>query len=494
MLTKLESFDILIGNLMRILLTCISLITLFLSAIILFFSTANCSEPNVYSLIIAGSMALVSAMAAVVSCSIVTPLLYKLALLGFPAVILPVTVIFTSGKVAYHGQIFQTPIMAGNVLTLGLLSISSSILGWKLGDIIFNRFRIFKVRPKNDFSIGDYKAKLYVRTPLILLTGYLTSIALGPPVWEAAYASQSTPLLLDLGGLPSLCGLLITVSITEFICLRYRINGPTIFFGAISIFSLIYFMLIRGMRLEPTAVAVAIFVVWNETREKPLSLFFLMVLCILLFLIIQLAGVLRANGSISDYLAWLGKFNPSQYKSDFKASDSMIHFGTASDISATLFMTVGLVGSCVIPKLYGQSYFDYFARTIPQFIFPDRPQDKAHIFNDIGFSSGGGFFELAEAYFNFGVIGCIIVPLIIATLLSICYLGAKQRHRLSVWFLSVILFSMLRGTWYQNFAIYKTLVVGVVVDLIGVSLIVVLFRNVVHAQKNFSKSQMAKSH
>ena len=134
--------------------------------------------------------------------------------------------------------------------------------------------------------------------------------------------------------------------------------------------------------------------------------------------------------------------------------------GTLNDIATTYSGIIYMLKHSMVEYLYGSSYFDYLLRTLPSFLYPDRPQDLAWIFKDYGFTSGGGFFELAEAYYNFGYLGVFILPLLISFLFGYSYKKfIFNRNKLfSMLVFLALLANLLRGLLYQTFAFYKGIV------------------------------------
>jgi hypothetical protein len=140
-----------------------------------------------------------------------------------------------------------------------------------------------------------------------------------------------------------------------------------------------------------------------------------------------------------------------------------VRFGTVSPIATTFSNTVWLVDNDVIGLTWGKSYLEWLLRIPPEIIFPNRPRDYAWMFSDYDLFAGGGFFELAEVYMNFGASGALVIPGIISFLLAKAYHNAKQRQTVLSYFL---LFSFLaiffRGTWYQTFAFFRAFLVCII--------------------------------
>jgi hypothetical protein len=109
--------------------------------------------------------------------------------------------------------------------------------------------------------------------------------------------------------------------------------------------------------------------------------------------------------------------------------------GTISPIATTFSNTVWLIQNNVINYSFGQSYWEWILRIPPEVLYPNRPVDYAWMFQEYGLLAGGGFFELAEVYMNFGLIGALIIPGIISFLMAKSYYYAFYRQSMLSYFL-----------------------------------------------------------
>ena len=138
----------------------------------------------------------------------------------------------------------------------------------------------------------------------------------------------------------------------------------------------------------------------------------------------------------------------------------VVHMGTISAIATTFSNTVWLIENNSIIHSLGQSYWEWILRIPPERLYPDRPIDYALMFKEHGLAAGGGFFELAEVYMNFGFLGALIVPGIVSFLLAKSYYYAFYRQSMLSYFLLFSFLSVfLRGTWYQTFAFFRAFLV-----------------------------------
>jgi hypothetical protein len=104
--------------------------------------------------------------------------------------------------------------------------------------------------------------------------------------------------------------------------------------------------------------------------------------------------------------------------------------------------------------LMGSSYIDYLLKLPPAFLGFDRPigLDQMTFVNG-QIMAQGGIFELAEAYWNFGMLGCILVPVIISFIFaSILKRGISLNSAFYLSWYLIFGFMGFRAVWYQNFS------------------------------------------
>jgi hypothetical protein len=146
---------------------------------------------------------------------------------------------------------------------------------------------------------------------------------------------------------------------------------------------------------------------------------------------------------------------------DISNENKILFFqGTLNDIATTFSGTIMLVKEGYLDFHYGSTYFDYLSRTPPSFLNLTNPQIPALYFRDFGFTTGGAFFELGEAYINFGILGAFITPLVVSGWISFAMKKFLERQYSlkAALFLFAVLAVMLRGFWYQSFVFYKTFI------------------------------------
>lgn len=107
--------------------------------------------------------------------------------------------------------------------------------------------------------------------------------------------------------------------------------------------------------------------------------------------------------------------------------------------------------------LLGGTYADYLLRSPPAFLGLERPLDlawKTSVGDQV--MSQGGVFEPAEAYANFGLLGCFAVSFILSYFMAFLLKTADKRGSIlfASWYL-VFGLTVFRDVWYQTFAYYR---------------------------------------
>jgi hypothetical protein len=108
----------------------------------------------------------------------------------------------------------------------------------------------------------------------------------------------------------------------------------------------------------------------------------------------------------------------------------------------------------------GETYLNMVPRLIPSFIRPDEWDQEMDLAwqTSIGGQviTQGGIFEPAEAYANFGILGCFFISALVSYFLVWLLKQSFKRHSIfyMAWYITCG-FLMLRGVWYQNFAFVR---------------------------------------
>jgi hypothetical protein len=194
-----------------------------------------------------------------------------------------------------------------------------------------------------------------------------------------------------------------------------------------------------------------------------------MIIGVAFIVLMEFFGFLRAN-VLSANFNYVDCFH--QFLEFYLHPGDTISFDAFSGIATTFANIIYAKAIGLVSVLHGRTYWEYILRTPPEFLYPGRPQDYSLIFKDWNLSSGGGFFELAEAYLNFGSIGALLIPFIISFFISRVFYGAiRKKSLVSIFALFGILSVFLRGALYQTFAFYRGQLVAAVVLFILLSFV-----------------------
>ena len=230
-------------------------------------------------------------------------------------------------------------------------------------------------------------------------------------------------------------------------------------FGAVLLIYVVYSQLLMGVRQDAMSLMFGLCVIYGVVQRRELGLKLSYIPAIVIFYVFfEIWGVARtalAAGISLDSIVSIA----SRTFTSINASDA-VQLGTISPIATTFANTVYLVQHHAIDLAFGRSYGEWLLRIPPEALYPNRPKDYAWLFEEYGLMAAGGFFELAEVYMNFGILGGLLIPGVISYLLGKSYYFALRRQTvLSYFTLFAFLSIFLRGTWYQTFAFFRALLV-----------------------------------
>jgi len=304
----------------------------------------------------------------------------------------------------------------------------------------------------------SWRALFWVSTAIVIVTGYLSARSYGPSVLETAYASGEGEGQL-LGNLQSIGVLWLVMAFVAASHLRRTWTAPFLF--ALSVYYLGWGIFLRGGRLEVLAGVLALIIAVPAASGRVQRLrAFHYVGVLLLAIFMEAWGTLRGTLSVTDVDQETGGTIVEGYRE--LAEMGIYHAGTISGIATTFADTLHMIQHGVIGFKFGSTYFDYLLRSPPEFIYPGRPPDLSGMFDDYGYGAAGGFFELAEAYLNFGTFGCLLIPFCISFFIATCYRKALLGRFFWFFLLIALLSVFFRGAWYQSFAFYKSCLSGIV--------------------------------
>ncbi len=327
--------------------------------------------------------------------------------------------------------------------------------------------------------------------PIIILVAYLTSISAGPPIWLASYTSEGQGQLLgNLQSIGVICLLAYYVG-SQKANWKYK---NSILILLVFIF-LIWGMAIRGLRQDVISAILGLVFCYSLIKGKDFKINLTSIIIIFIaYIFFEMLGAARTLATVSNISIWeifivaFEFLTPKGLETGFNLANQnfflfdtnvqVVMPGTLGPIAKTFSTTIFLVDQNYIDYQFGKTYFEYLLRSPPEFLYPGRPEDYAWMFLKYNTITIGGFFELAEIYFNFGILGMFFMPGIISFLISYVYEKAKRTQSILHYFLLFsFLGSLFRGAWYQTFAFYKTFLTSMILLLFFI-LIIFIFETI----------------
>jgi hypothetical protein len=365
-----------------------------------------------------------------------------------------VKVIDPNALFGHHMKMSQTVEIVCVMFLLTNIAIFSSQMGFSLFKIkYFNTTRINYVK--------NPKLLMQIVIVLLLLLGFYVNYMAGNIILFDIRQGKSP---MPIGTMGIIANILFFSSIMLFYKRKHlfakvdRMSLVLIIFSALMLFVMGNFL--RGERLDALNGVIGFYFLWLVyNNKKPKIQIRSALFLTFLFLLMQLIGNNRSSAVLSFVNLIINMRRPDGI---------MLFQGTINDIATTFSGTIYLLKERHVEFLLGKGYFDYILRTPPEFLFPDRPKSLAFIFRDAGFTMGGGFFELAEAYMNFGIFGVVFMPFIISVLISYAlkkFFSDRYSLKSSI-LLFAIMACLIRGFLYQSFVMYKSIVTAVIILLI----------------------------
>jgi oligosaccharide repeat unit polymerase len=392
----------------------------------------------------------------------------------------PMIIKVTLGEDAFFSG-YERSTQGFDIVVLMYVTTSFSLLSNQIGLALVKK-RSLPYPNKNPLSIAQSPQKRkkirktywriagFIGVILAFYSSYTLIRGAGKTIFAAAYNS------VEQGGAGIPFGSVIVLGAVGIFSLsvagmkRYIKNWKIIFFITCLVV-IIYSNLLMGGRLEAMSILFGLVILYGVVNKKEigLKLSYIPVL-VVAYIFFEAWGVARfalAGGVpittiITEAFTNIG-------------STDAIQMGTISPIATTFSNTVWLVQNNVINYSFGQSYWEWILRIPPEALYLDRPIDYAWMFQEYGLLAGGGFFELAEVYMNFGLLGALIIPGIISFLIAKSYYYAFYRQSMLSYFLLFAFLSIfLRGTWYQTFAFFRAFLVCMLLYFIYIFIVQIL--------------------
>lgn len=331
----------------------------------------------------------------------------------------------------------ETPAQTFEVGARMFLLTSLALLGASLGFMLAKPASSVVGGDIKDTPMAVWHCLLLLAWPATLVAGYLSARSYGPTVFEGVYGAGegSGQLLGNLQSMGVVCLVLVFIAHA-----RLGRRGLAVMPVLLAIYYLGWGIFIRGGRLEFLSGILALLVAVPAVEGKVFRLrAFHYIALIVLAILMELWGSLRstlATESAETLVEGYARL----------ADMGIYHAGTISGIATTFSNILHMMGRHVVEPQWGMTYLEYILRSPPEFLYPSRPPDLSLMFLDYGYASVGGIFELAEAYYNFGVIGCLVMPLLVSFTLSKIYMGALSGNWLRFFLLTAVLSVFFQGS------------------------------------------------
>lgn len=378
------------------------------------------------------------------------PLLFlRLAFLACPGLLCAVALLGVL-TISPHLQLSQTPEIYEKAIWLNALALFSARLGWSAGSRLADIRPVRTVTVLQDVSVRNGIILVFVGVVLWFVQGR------GDTFFVSRYASGETAGL-PLGNVNSIINILIGTVIYYLVTRNHRHIWQAILI--ILAFKVVYANVLRGIRADALDTVILIYVVLGfYLRECAVVRIRHLAAGAGFAALLYVIGIVRAS------FVETGLQDVAAYSFLTESGGQFaLHISTLSNITATYtgFIWLADTGYVVEPA---RTYLGYVLRIPPEFIYPGRPVDLAWVFPEVGQTSGGGTFELGEAYLTLGVFGVALVPAVITGIFGFL----ARRLRRSPY--SIVTFVMLcallavfsRGAWYQSFAYFKSFITGLI--------------------------------
>lgn len=316
----------------------------------------------------------------------------------------------------------------------------------------------------SNMGIGRLEsAQRFVLFGIMLIAGYGLYRSFGGTLFEKGYEGASV-VWLGYGAWSVTFLFALSMLVGDF--LSSRPFHIAIIFAMTLIAPVIFVpFLLSGSRIDFLAFMLVLAACVLVLHEMKFKIRVLGAFTILAWATVVSALVGNARYTVSDpaltfQVAMPMKMIKTEIKTDMRNQADTFYLSTIGDLGASVFQIVGLIHEKadrvvgIAPALQ-----TYATRLLPGSFFTDRPGDLwTQLPEGIG---GGALHALGEGYLIFGLWGCAFVGAVFGILIAISIFAGKQ-FRTSSTYLSWIMFALpwlllIRGGWYQFFAIFKSI-------------------------------------
>jgi hypothetical protein len=368
-------------------------------------------------------------------------------------------------RAVWHGEVYLGPFgpeyqTDGNlviILTAGVLAASGSLIGWNLGAPTVSK-------SVNDETIGwllkNQKNALY-------WFGVIVSLASGLLYLKAAGGVIGSSYIYGFGG--SGIGFEFNVlNVFQFVgisSLLLSSLGKDRFHVSAILVSIVSLMLgvLAGSRADYLPQIIVLFILlYNRKLNSAIVSRLInpvnfglaaMVVLVGFYLLASIIAYVRVGETIERFVQEV-ILSESGLVSH-KYGHPVLYFETAN-------MMIGGFYSAIVNVekdgfLYGESYLDYILRLPPAFLGLSRPAGLDTVTEIDGqIMSQGGIFEVAEAYWNFGLTGCFLISLVVSRVNRFLLEHALE-NKACFRFICYMVPGLMafRSVWYQNFSYFR---------------------------------------
>jgi hypothetical protein len=368
--------------------------------------------------------------------------------------------------VAPFGTEFQTVENTRLLIMGGICSLSGSLLGWH---IALSRFR-FRQYP--EFSMTEKRRRRLRVAGIALAIGFGLLY-----VWKAGgfvggekiYADGQAGFELEFG----VFNVFQFVGISLLLIAGARGNRIRTGYLMLAVFTLVLGILVGSRADYLPQLFMIIMLVFNrqvaETLDK--QEYGRLITLFIVVLVMLVIGYLSAF-----FIAiWRQGVSPG-YVLDImlKSDDGLLInevYGHRLFYLETGNMMLGGIYSAIVQVrgitgyLWGESYFNYLLIAPPAFLGLPRPLGLEWRTSINGEAMTlGGIFEVAEAYWNFGLVGCFFVSFLISYAFGwLLKRGLKYNNYFYLTWYLVYGFMGFRAIWYQNFSYFRIMTIMLIV-------------------------------
>jgi len=371
---------------------------------------------------------------------------------------------FEDVLIAPFGAVYQTHSATVALIASGMFSLAGSSCGW------FAVFRNFNTS-RNINYFQPILSNLRLARYLTLILAYISTsliiyAAAGFASAEKAYATVSNSFGFQFDAL----NCILFLSTALFIIASSILNQKyiTVFYllapcyilplltGARADFLMQLFVIVSPLLLKYSE--------FNSFFKRKRFLLLGLTSGVFLFYLANIIAVYRAGNSLFNAIDFV--FTNNIFLT-IRESGTMLSIETANQMSAHFYVVYSKLQLLGEDLLYGKTYLDFIPRSIPAFFGTTRPEDLAWsmyiVKNKV--MSQGGIYEVAEAYWNLGLIGSFVFPCAITFGLGVILrIGLSYSKNWIYCFSSFIALGLMapRAVWYQSFAYWRLLTVFLV--------------------------------